>query len=215
MIDRLARANDVARPNDVSAEVSGYAVVMPVRMSYAEGGGNYVLRVDPTRKGEVLAAVGPTLNRVSPSRIILDRQTFAEVRQGFFKADRAMAYLLVGVSLALLIVTALGVVGLASFWVQRRTRQIGVRRALGATRGDILRYFHLENFILTSAGIVLGMALAYAMNLWLIHEYQVARMPAGYLPVGAGLFWILGQIAVLGPAMRAATIPPAIATRTV
>jgi len=215
VIDRLARANDVARPNDVSAEVSGYAVVMPVRMSYAEGGGNYVLRVDPTRKGEVLAAVGPTLNRVSPSRIILDRQTFAEVRQGFFKADRAMAYLLVGVSLALLIVTALGVVGLASFWVQRRTRQIGVRRALGATRGDILRYFHLENFILTSAGIVLGMALAYAMNLWLIHEYQVARMPAGYLPVGAGLFWILGQIAVLGPAMRAATIPPAIATRTV
>jgi len=184
-------------------------------MSYADGGGNYVLRVDPTRKGEVLAAVGPTLNRVSPSRIILDRQTFAEVRQGFFKADRAMAYLLVGVSLALLIVTALGVVGLASFWVQRRTRQIGVRRALGATRGDILRYFHLENFILTSAGIVLGMALAYAMNLWLIHEYQVARMPAGYLPVGAGLFWILGQIAVLGPAMRAATIPPAIATRTV
>jgi putative ABC transport system permease protein len=90
-----------------------------------------------------------------------------------------------------------------------------VRRALGATRGDILRYFQLENFILASAGIVLGMALAYAINLWLMNKYEVARLPAEFLPVGAGLLWILGQIAVLGPAMRAATIPPAIATRTV
>jgi len=90
-----------------------------------------------------------------------------------------------------------------------------VRRALGATRGDILRYFQLENFILASAGIVLGMALAYAINLWLMQKYQVARLPAGFLPVGAGLLWILGQIAVLGPALRASLIPPAIATRTV
>lgn len=209
VVDRLAR------PKDVQGELAGYAVVLPVRAPYTQGGDNYVLRVDPTRKGEVLAAVGPTLDRVSPSRIILDRQTFAEVRQDFFKADRAMAYLLIGVSLALLIITALGVVGLASFWVQQRTRQIGVRRALGATRGDIRRYFQLENFILTSAGIVIGMALAYAINLWLMQKYEVARLPAEFLPVGAGLLWILGQIAVLGPAMRAATIPPAIATRTV
>jgi putative ABC transport system permease protein len=209
VIDRLARSKEAR------GELAGYAVVMPIRASYTEGAGNYVLRVDPARKGEVVAAVGPTLDRVSPSRIILDRQTFADVRQEFFKADRAMAYLLVGVSLALLIVTALGVVGLASFWVQQRTRQIGVRRALGATRGDILRYFQLENFILASAGIVLGMALAYAINLWLMQKYEVARLPVEFLPVGAGLLWILGQIAVLGPAMRAATIPPAIATRTV
>ncbi|HMG57005.1 MAG TPA: FtsX-like permease family protein, partial [Kofleriaceae bacterium] len=170
---------------------------------------------DPERKDEVLAALGPTLDKVSPNRILLDRQTFTDIRREFFKADRAMAYLLVSVSLALLIITALGVVGLASFWVQQRTRQIGVRRALGATRGDILRYFQLENFILASVGIVLGMGLAYAINLWLMHKYQVERLPAGFLPAGAGLLWMLGQIAVLGPALRAAAIPPAIATRTV
>jgi putative ABC transport system permease protein len=207
VIDRLQRPN-VTRPGRES-----YAVVLPIRASGPHG--DYLLRVDPARKGEVLAAAEPTLNRVSPNRIILKRQTFAEIRDNFFKADRSMAYLLVGVSLALLIITALGVVGLASFWVQQRTRQIGVRRALGATRGDILRYFQLENFILASAGIVLGMALAYAINLWLMHKYEVARLPVEFLPVGAGLLWILGQIAVLGPAMRAATIPPAIATRTV
>ena len=208
VIDRLQRPS-VTRPGRES-----FAVVLPIRATSAPHG-DLILRVDPARKGEVLAAAEPALNKVSPNRIILKRQVFAEIRDNYFKADRSMAYLLVGVSLALLIITALGVVGLASFWVQQRTRQIGVRRALGATRGDILRYFQLENFILASAGIVLGMALAYAINLWLMQKYEVARLPAEFLPVGAGLLWILGQIAVLGPAMRAATIPPAIATRTV
>ena len=46
-------------------------------------------------------------------------------------------------------------------------------------------------------------------------KYQVPRLPAQFLPIGALLLWVLGQIAVLGPAMRAAMIPPAIATRTV
>lgn len=210
VIDRLARPNE-SRSGRSAAE---FAMVLPVTVPYTVGG-NYLLRVDPARKAEVLAAVDAALNKVDPDRIILQRQTFAEIRGGYFRQDRAMAYLLVGVSLALLIITALGVVGLASFWVQQRTRQIGIRRALGATRGDIMRYFQLENFILASAGIVLGMAMAYGINLWLMHTYQVARLPVEFLPVGAGLLWMLGQLAVLGPAMRAATIPPAIATRTV
>lgn len=205
----------IARPNLYHrGEAATYAMVLPVRVAYSVGG-NYLLRVDPARKAEVLANVDAALDKVDPRRILLERQTFDEVRRDFFKADRSMAYLLFGVSLALLIITALGVVGLASFWVQQRTRQIGIRRALGATRRDILRYFQVENFILATAGIVLGMALAYAINLWLMDTYEVPRLPAEFLPIGALLLWLLGQIAVLGPAMRASMIPPAIATRTV
>ncbi|MBW8811475.1 MAG: FtsX-like permease family protein [Lysobacter sp.] len=146
---------------------------------------------------------------------IVTRDTMTEARAKYFRQDRSMAWLLVGVSIALLVITALGIVGLASFWVQQRTRQIGVRRALGATRGDILRYFQTENFILATVGIVLGMALAYAINLWLMQHYNVQRLPASFLPIGALLLWLLGQIAVLGPALRASLIPPAIATRSV
>jgi putative ABC transport system permease protein len=208
VIDRLAR------PNENKPEFSSYAIVLPINATYRTGG-NYVLRVDPSRRAEVLAAAGPALDKVSPNRIILKRQSLDEIRADYYKGDRSMAYLLVGTSLALLIITALGVVGLASFWVQQRTRQIGVRRALGATRGDILRYFQLENFILATIGIVLGMVLAYAINLWLMQKYSIARLPAGFLPAGAGLLWMLGQIAVLGPALRAAAIPPALATRSV
>jgi putative ABC transport system permease protein len=178
-------------------------------------GGNYLLRVDPARRAEVLSAVGGVVKKVDPGRIVVEQQMFAEIRKEYFKQDRAMAWLLVGVSAALLIITALGIIGLASFWVHQRTRQIGIRRALGATRGQIVRYFQTENFILSTLGIVLGMALAYGINLQLMSSYQVPRLPAVFFPVGAVVLWILGQIAVLGPALRASLISPAIATRSV
>jgi putative ABC transport system permease protein len=126
-----------------------------------------------------------------------------------------MAWLLVAVCVSLLVVTALGIVGLASFWVQQRTRQIGIRRALGATRRQILGYFQTENFLIATLGIVLGMALAYAINGLLMERYELPRLPWHYLPVGAVALWLLGQLAVLGPALRAAAVPPAVATRSV
>jgi putative ABC transport system permease protein len=205
--------DQIARPNNESQGIL-YSMFVPVNTPFSLGG-SYVLRVDPARKAEVLGAVDAVLNKVDPNRIILERQTFGEIRANYFKTDRAMAYLLAGVSIALLVITALGVVGLASFWVQQRTRQIGIRRALGATKRDILRYFQTENFILATLGIIIGMGLAYAINLWLMDKYKVERLPAQFLPIGAFLLWLLGQIAVLGPALRASAIPPAIATRTV
>jgi putative ABC transport system permease protein len=205
----------LVRPNEVNGlSQKDYSMLLPVQVPYTVGG-NYLLRVDPERRHEVLAAAEAALTKLDPGRIFLDRQTFDDMRKEYFKDDRAMAWLLAGTSIALLIITALGIVGLASFWVQQRTRQIGIRRALGATRSDILRYFQTENLILATIGIVLGMGLAYGINLWLMKSYEVARLPAGFLPIGALLLWLLGQIAVLGPALRASLIPPAIATRTV
>jgi putative ABC transport system permease protein len=176
---------------------------------------NYVLRVDPERRAEVLAAAVQALERSRPGRIILEKQTFEEIKSQYYRADRAMAWLLVAVCAALLTVTALGIVGLASFWVQQRTRQIGIRRALGATRGQILRYFQSENLLLATFGIALGMALAYGINQLLMERYELGRLPPQFLPIGALSLWVLGQLAVLGPALRAAAVPPAVATRSV
>jgi putative ABC transport system permease protein len=206
----------IARPNDFQGgEGARHAVFFPVQIPYTDGGSEYLLRVDPDRRDEVLAAALVAIDQVDPNRIILEKQTFPELRRKFFKQDRAMAWLLLGVCIALLVVTALGIVGLASFWVQQRTRQIGIRRALGATKGQILNYFQMENFILATVGIILGMVMAYGINLLLMDKYHVARLPASFLPAGAVLLWLLGQIAVLGPALRAAAVPPAVATRSV
>jgi putative ABC transport system permease protein len=62
-------------------------------------------------------------------------------------------------------------------------------------------------------GIVLGMVLAYGINLILMREYELPRLPFVYLPVGAAVLWALGQAAVLAPALRAASVPPVVATR--
>ena len=210
VIEDITRARPIDYgPDRIAGQ--GYAALLPVNLRY--GDGFYLLRTDRDRRAEVLATAEARLTELDPQRIFPVMKTYAEVRREYFKEDRAMAYLLVGVSLGLLLITALGVVGLGSFWVQQRTRQIGIRRALGATRANIVHYFQIENFILATLGIVLGMGLAYAINLWLMHKYQVPRLPAAYLPIGAATLWALGQVAVLAPALRASRISPAVATR--
>ncbi len=192
-----------------------HAIVLPIRNNYVTGS-DYLVRVnDPARRDEVLAGAVSALEQVAANRLILQQRSYAEIRKDYFRNDIDMIGLLAIVSIALLVVTALGIVGLASFWVQQRTKQIGVRRALGATKGQILRYFQTENFLLTSIGIMIGMLLAYALNLLLMNHYAIPRLPLLYLPVGAATLWLLGQLAVLAPARRAADIPPATATRSI
>jgi putative ABC transport system permease protein len=78
-----------------------------------------------------------------------------------------------------------------------------------------MQFFQSENFLLSSAGLALGMLLAFGINLYLMQHYQMDRMPWYYLPAGALALWLLGQAAVLAPALRAAAVPPVVATRTV
>ena len=183
------------------------AMIFSQRMNYSRGG-VYLIRADPAHRAEVLKAAVAELRKTSSKRVVLRQATFEEIKDKFFAPDRATCWLLVGMCAALLIVTALGIVGLASFWVQQRTRMIGTRRALGATRGQIRRYFQTENLLLTSLGIVLGMLAAYGVNQVMMTRYELARLPLAYLPIGAVTLWLLGQIAVLGPALRAAALPP-------
>jgi putative ABC transport system permease protein len=114
----------------------------------------------------------------------------------------------------LLAVTAWGIVGLTSHWVTRRRRQIGIRCALGATRPVIVRYFQAENLLIASAGVIVGVGLAVAANLWMVHHLAMPRLDVSYLIGGALIILMLGQLAVLWPALRAASVPPAEATRT-
>ena len=206
VVDLLIRPNDNGGPAEAQ-----YSMILPIKDLSM---GRFALRTTPERRDEVLKAAVATLEKNSARRIILRQDSFADVIAKYYQQDRAMAWLLVSVIVALLVVTALGIVGLASFWVQQRTKQIGVRRALGATRGQILRYFQTENFLLATIGIVLGMLLAYAINQLLMGKYELPRLPLIYLPVGAVLLWLLGQIAVYGPARKAASVPPAVATRS-
>ena len=123
--------------------------------------------------------------------------------------------MLTGVIVLLLFVTSLGIIGLTSFSVAERTRQIGTRRALGAQRADILRYFLLENWIVTTLGLSLGVLLAVLLNAALVAQLKAHRMDASYLAGGVLLLWAAGLLATWFPALKGARVAPAIATRNV
>jgi putative ABC transport system permease protein len=199
-------------PGRAKRNRDGYAMLFPIRPTFR--GAWYLMRVDPAQRDAVIRAAPGVIERVDRTRIVNKTEPLTEKRSVYYASDRSMVWLMGGVCVAMLVVTAFGIVGLASFWVQQRSRMIGTRRALGATRGDIRRYFQLENFLLSSAGIVLGMVAAYAMSVLLMKNYELPRLPWAYLPVGAAVLWLLGQAAVLAPARRAASLPPVAALRS-
>ncbi|HEU4858030.1 MAG TPA: FtsX-like permease family protein [Rhodanobacteraceae bacterium] len=179
--------------------------------------GSYLIRANPRDLDRVMVEARAKVAKIAPD-VVLDHDSSHSIRtfrRNFFQTDRSMAGLLIAVILALLGVTAFGIVGLASFWVAQRRKQIGIRRALGATRADILRYFQAENFLIVTLGIVVGVGLAIGINLLLMKFFEVPRLPLWYLPVGVVALWLLGQLAVLVPALRAAAVPPVVATRSV
>jgi len=121
--------------------------------------------------------------------------------------------MLITVSGLLLLVTASGIVGMSTLWVAQRRKQIGVRRALGARKLDILRYFLTENFLITSMGIGAGIVMSIGLNQILVSHFEMSKLPITYLLAAPFIFWTMGLCAAYGPSWRAASISPATATR--
>ncbi len=194
-----------------------WTVFLPVLPPAQYFAGTFLIRAKPQVLNRAMVEARAAVAKIAPDAVLDhdNSHTVSFLRERFFRTDRAMAGLLVGVIVALLGVTAFGIVGLASFWVAQRRKQIGIRRALGATRADILRYFQTENFLIVTFGIVVGAVLAIGINLALMKFFEVPRLPLWYLPIGVAALWLLGQLAVLPPALRAAAVPPVVATRSV
>jgi putative ABC transport system permease protein len=176
----------------------------------------YAVRAKPGRLEAAMKAVSPALFAMNPQRVIADDgvRAFTDFRAEAYRADIGMAALMGGVCVILLAVTALGIVGMSNFWVGERYRQIGVRRALGARKVDILRYFQIENLLIAGAGTLIGLVMAVALNLVLMRYYEMQRLPVPYVLVGIVAVLALGQAAVFVPARRASLVPPVAATRS-
>lgn len=195
-------------------ERSEYSTLVPARV-YGNPGNLYAIRAEAGQRDRVMKEAEAALRKSSASPMILRLKTVDQDRVDLYRADAALSWMLVTVSVLLLLITCSGIVGMASLWVTQRRKQIGVRRALGARKLDILRYFIAENFMITSAGVFGGVALGLGLNHLLVAKLEMARLPGGYLIGGALVFWALGVLAAYGPAWRAASISPATATRSV
>jgi len=192
-------------------EANAYSTfILPLRLGRA----NYAIRTNPADLGRVMAEAEKQLTALDNRRVLVWARSMDEIRERRFRNERGGANLLIAITIGLLLVTASGIVGIASLWVSQRRKQIGVRRALGARRIDIIRYFITENLIITTVGIGLGIMLALGLNQLLVSKVELARLPLLYVGGGTLAAWALGLLAVLGPAWRAASVPPAIATRS-
>ena len=217
IIDRM----QVPSPDSWANNWFWNSVLIPTRLD--SGFSRYAVRAKPGRLDAAMREAPKALFASNPLRVIEtggdyeDRSvhSFAEIRAYAYRADRGMAILMGVICLILLCVTGAGIVGLTSFWVGQRRKQIGIRRALGATQHDILRYFQTENLMIAGVGVVLGAILAVGLNLWLMKQFSMDRMSLLYVLVGVLALLVLGQGAVFAPALRASRVSPVEATRSV
>ena len=175
----------------------------------------YIVRAQPGQRDAVARTLEEHLSASNPNRIIDWIRPLQSFKDRSYGADKNMEYFLVTVTSILVAISMLGIFGLATFNVSTRTKQIGTRRAVGARRGDILRYFMVENAMITSTGIAVGCALALGVGYYLSLQYKLPRLDLYYLVGGIPVLWTIGQLAVWQPARRASAVSPSVATRTV
>ena len=169
-----------------------FAMLQPYR--FVEQYSHYIVRAKPGQLQAAMKSAQKQLLTLNRGRINDKTRTMAETRQRAYRDDRGLAVILAVVSVVLLIVTAFGIIGITSFWVSQRRRQIGIRRAMGASRTAILRYFQTENLMIASAGAALGIILALALNFLMAGKFEMARLDISSTVVAAVVVLLLGQI---------------------
>ncbi|QJQ05633.1 FtsX-like permease family protein [Undibacterium piscinae] len=196
-----------------AASAGETSLIVPIRLSNDVHSG-YSVRTEAGQRDRVMREVEAALRKSSATPLNLKSASMEEDRRTRYRSEKALAWMLIAVSALLVLVTASGIVGMSTLWVTQRYKQIGVRRALGARKIDILAYFITENILISSVGIIGGVLLALALNQLLVSQFELSKLPVSYLLFAPCLFWLLGVIAVYAPAWRAASISPATATRS-
>jgi len=188
-------------------------VIQPGKPAYPTN--QYIIRTEPGMRDELMPVIEQKLGDSNRHRVINRVRSLEDLAARSYRRDRGMVIILSVVISLLIGLTTLVIVGLASFHVTQRTKQIGTRRALGARRIDIIHHFMLENWLITTAGALLGVLLTAGVAYWLENAFEVERLDWRYLPVAIVILWVLSSVAVIEPSRRAASVPPAVATRSV
>lgn len=205
--------NPFGRPSSPEP-YSDKAIFLPARVGSYNGGWSFLIRCEPGTMKSVMIEVEKRLAASNAGRVMEFKSTY-EKKSGWFSSSKIVVTTLSCIIVTLVAVTALGILGLTSLAVAERRKQIGTRRALGATRADILRHFLIENWLVTTAGLVLGVFGAYALNFLLVSHVSDVKMQWELVAGGIALLWAMGLIATIPPAMRAMSVAPSIATRSV
>jgi putative ABC transport system permease protein len=188
----------------------------PAAAAYLEATGdasNIYVRAEESLIDDVRAVIPATANPEHPDEVEVSRPSDALAAKA--AADTAFTGLLLGLGAVALVVGGLGIANVMLMAVLERRTEIGLRRALGATRGHIAAQFLSEAVLLAGAGGLLGVlggtaiAVGYATSQrWLVD------VPLPALAAGFGVAVAVGAVAGLYPALRASSVPPTEALRS-
>lgn len=192
-----------------------YNVFVAPQVSAKYGSYELLVRARPGRRDAVLSALKRHIAAAQPDAAVPFSQTLADAQRQFNADSRNMAIFLSAVTALMLAVCCLGLFGLTAFNVSSRTKQIGIRRAVGARKRDIVRHFIAESALILAAGAVSGSLLALAVGQWLSVRYGEPRLSPACVLASIVTLWAVGQWAAWQPARRAAAVHPSVATRTV
>jgi putative ABC transport system permease protein len=200
---------NLTRPHPIenAGEENFYSMFLPAAPT--SGKTTLAFRTQPSSVKRVLAEIGEDLGHAKHAHSVSNLRTLRDERKNYFLKDSENAAVLCVATLALALVTALGIGGLATFWVRQRRRSVAICRSVGATRQQIILWLLAENALIVGSATLCGIILAIALNAFLMRHFEVTALDARTLALGAVSLLGLGQVSVLGPALRAASIEPA------
>ncbi|WP_434940158.1 FtsX-like permease family protein [Shewanella sp. HL-SH8] len=192
-----------------------YSVIQNIDFGGNGSNKSYMVRALPEDTKGLEETIRKAFHAENPNRVLDNFQTVAEMRNKSYSNHRLMAAVLSIMVVLLLLITALGLTGMVMFNIQRRTKQIGTRRALGANKRDIIQYFMVENYLICIVGGVIGGMLALVLGQQLMSLYSLPMVPVIYPIISVIGLLVVTTFAVIVPAAKAANISPAMATRSV
>jgi ABC-type antimicrobial peptide transport system permease subunit len=162
----------------------------------------------------LVPAVKQAIREVDPEQAVSNVRTLDEILDEHVAPRRLGAGLVTAFAALALLLAALGAYALLAHFVGEHTSEIGVRLALGASTGDVLRFVVTKGMALALSGVVLGAlgALAFARFVASLLYGIGATDPVTFTAAGGGLV-IIGLVACYQPALRAARVDPAAALR--
>ncbi|GAA0788458.1 MULTISPECIES: ABC transporter permease [Pseudomonadati] len=192
-----------------------YSVLANIDFGGNNSNKTYVVRSLPEHIADLQEQIVKVLHAENPNRVIDSFSSLTEMKNLTYSNHRLMATILSIMVMLLLLITALGLTGMVMFNIQRRTKQIGTRRALGAKKTDIVSYFMVENYIICIAGGLIGGMLSLQLGKQLMSLYSLPILPIVYPVIAVVGLLVVTTLAVIVPAVRASSISPAMATRNV
>jgi putative ABC transport system permease protein len=192
-----------------------YGMFVNTVMEYIFIGRYYVLNVEPQQMANVRKQVSDTILAVQAERDIFKVFTMQEHLQRFYRDDKGLADLFLLLCGLMLFITAISSYAYSQFHVSRQQKFIGIRRALGARKKDILFYVLTENWLVYSLGCILGLVATFGFNILLSQYISLSKPDIALFLLAIGVIFISGTVATWFPAVRTSNIPPVIATKTV